>query len=351
MTVWNDIVSQVDNLRLVVEKHAAMSSSGVEKAAALLRSAGNVCFAGVGSGLNATIPAYAYLMGKGIASQYIDATELTYDLFPGVKRSALVLNTRSGETVELIKLAKMARKSGIPTIAVTNEPESTVGRMVDVCIPTYSRWDELVVLSAYGGMAATELILASHVAGEQEAMFADLRAAMRQMQPVFSRALENRDRASVMFELGRPIYLLGRGASYASTLTGTLVLEEMARQHAIPMSGGLFRQGPIEVVDDGFRAILFEGAGETALLMQSLGRDLIASGAQVYWIGSTELHNALNLNVPSLPAHVLPLLEAIPLHMLAFDLAQKQGYEPGTVRYIQKVITTETGLPNQNETR
>lgn len=347
MSVWNDIVSQVDNLHSVIEKHAAGSQNNMERAARFLTAAGRVTFAGVGSGLNATIPAHAYLMARAIPSQYIDATELTYDLFPGIKGSALVLNTRSGETIELIKLAKMAREGGVPTVAVTNEPESTVGRMADICIPTHSRWDDLVVLSAYGGMVATELILASYVAGEPVQMLQDLRAAADEMQAVFSRAMENRQRASAMFEAERPIYLLGRGASYASTLAGSLVLEEMARQNAIPMAGGLFRQGPIEVVDSRFTAILFEGAAEPAALNLSLGKDLVAAGGHVYWIGSAELPAALNLSLPKLRGHVLPLLEVIPLHMLAFDLAEKQGYEPGTVRYIQKVITTETGLPNQ----
>jgi glucosamine--fructose-6-phosphate aminotransferase (isomerizing) len=347
MSVWIDIAAQVDNLRSVIEKHAAGSQGDMQWAARLLTAAGRVTFAGVGSGLNATIPAYAYLMAHAVPSQYIDATELAYDLFPGINGSALVLNTRSGETIELIKLARLARQAGVPTVAVTNEPGSTVGRMADVCIPTHSRWDDLVVLSAYGGMLATQLILASHVAGEPDQMLQDLRAAAVEMQAVFERAMGNRQRASAMFGGEGPIYLLGRGASYASTLAGSLVLEEMARQNAIPMAGGLFRQGPIEVVDSRFTALMFEGAREPAALSLSLGRDLVSAGGHIYWIGSAELPGALNLGLPELPGHVLPLLEVIPLHMLAFDLAEKQGLEPGTVRYIQKVITTETGLPNQ----
>ncbi len=128
MSVWTDIVSQVDNLRFVIKKQGASSPGYMERAARLLTQAGRITYTGVGSGLNATIPAYVYLMSHAIPSQYVDATELTYDLFPGIKGSALVLNTRSGETIELIKLAETAREAGIPTVAVTNEPESTVGR-------------------------------------------------------------------------------------------------------------------------------------------------------------------------------------------------------------------------------
>jgi glutamine---fructose-6-phosphate transaminase (isomerizing) len=347
MSVWADINSQTENLRSVVEKHASTSRPDMERAARLLKGAGRVTYTGVGSGLNATIPACTYLMSRAIPAQYIDATEAVYELFPGLPGSALVLNTRSGETVELVKLAEMSRKAGIPTVAVTNEPGSTVGRMADVSIPTYSRWDDLVVISAYGGMLATELILASYVAGEPQHMLEDLRSAVREMQTAFDQALDNRQKASVLFNGSAPVYLLGRGASLASAYAGALVLEEMSRQDAVAMAGGLFRQGPIEVVDDRFRAIMFEGAGPPSMLNVSLAHDLVSMGAGIYWIGRTRVPGALNLQLPELPGHVLPLLEVFPSQLLAFDLARQKGYEPGSVKYIQKVITTETGLPNQ----
>jgi glucosamine--fructose-6-phosphate aminotransferase (isomerizing) len=347
VSVWNDILSQKDNLNLVIEKHSSESRQDMERAAHIIMSAGRVTYAGVGSGLNATIPACTYLMSKAFPAEYIDATEAVYELFPGIKGGALVLNTRSGETIELVKLAEMARKAGIPTIAVTNEPGSKVGRRADVCIPTYSRWDDLVVISAYGGMLATELILASYVTGEPESMLGDLRSAASQTETTIDLALENREKASVLFGGRDPVYLLGRGASIASASAGALVLEEMSRKVSVPMAGGLFRQGPIEVVDDRFRAIVFEGAGQLSLLNVSLGHDLESMGGRIYWIGRTHIPGALNLKLPELPGHILPLLEVIPTQLLAFDLAKNKGYEPGSVQYIQKVITTESGVPNQ----
>jgi glucosamine--fructose-6-phosphate aminotransferase (isomerizing) len=347
MSVWTDISSQTENLRLVLEKHANTSRPDMERAARLLKGAGRIIYTGVGSGLNATIPACTYLMSRGIPAQTIDTTEVVYDLFPGLQGSALVLNTRSGETVELVRLAEMACSAGIPMVAVTNEPGSTVGRLVDVCLPTHSRWDELVVISAYGGMLATELILASYIAGEVQLMLEDLRSAVRQMQTTFNQALVNRQKAIELFVAGSPVYLLGRGASLASAFAGALVLEEMSRQATVAMAGGLFRQGPIEVVDNRFRAIVFEGAGPPSLLNVSLAHDLVSMGAGIYWIGRTQVPGALNLQLPELPGPILPLLEVLPSQMLAFDLAHQKGIEPGSVQYIQKVITTETGLPNQ----
>ncbi len=63
-------------------------------------------------------------------------------------------------------------------------------------------------------------------------------------------------------------------------------------------------------------------------------------------IGTTTLPGALNLSMPDLPPHVLPLLEVVPCQVLAHDLAVQADIQPGRVRYIQQVITTEAGLPN-----
>ena len=131
-------------------------------------------------------------MGKGFPAQSIDATEAIYEMLPGLKNAEIVLNTRSGETAEVVKLARLAREAGIPTVAVTNDLESRTAKLAEVSIPTHSRWDELVVISAYGGMLVTELALAAQVAGELEAMIANLQSAAESSSRVLAQAIEKR---------------------------------------------------------------------------------------------------------------------------------------------------------------
>ena len=345
MTVWNDILSQADNLRNVVESHAQADRKVLEQVARQAERAGRIIFTGVGSGLNATIPATYYLMSCGYPAQYIDTTELIYNLPPGLKGSVLVLNTRSGETAELIRAAEIARQQGISTIAITNEINSTVARLADVCMPTYSRWDDLVVISAYGGMLASELVFAGQILGKLDEVLADLRVAAGAIGETLKQSIEKREALSRLFAQSRPIYLLGRGPSIASTHGGALVIEEMSRRPVVSMATGLFRQGPIEVVDERFQAMLFEGAGEPARLNRILAHELQKKGAGLAWVGTQPLEGAVNILLPKLPAYILPLLEIIPCQVLAHDLTRLAGIEPGMVRYIQKVITGEEGIP------
>jgi glucosamine--fructose-6-phosphate aminotransferase (isomerizing) len=196
-------------------------------------------------------------------------------------------------------------------------------------------------------MLATELVLASHIVGKLDAMLVELKATADQTQTVLDSAIEMRQKVAALFGSSSPLYLLGRGASIASTLGGELVLEEMARQVTVAMAAGLFRQGPIEVVDEHFHAVVFGGSGEPARLNENLAKELLALKAAVLWIGPTRLQGALNLQLPEIPDYLLPFLEILPIHILAYDLAQMKGFQPGSVRYIQRVITNEMGIPNR----
>ena len=354
MTVWDDILSNPSNLHDVLTAHLSGDPSGLNAAARLVNQAGRVVFTGIGSGMNATIPACYYLVSQGFPAQYQDTTEAAYSLFPSLKGSTVVLNTRSGETAELVRLAGLAKENKLHTVAVTNEPGSRVGRMVDVCIPTHSRWDMLVVISAYLGMAATELLLAGKVAnewkpGEFSRMAYELQRAVDEMDDVLKQVINQRQELLDAVQEAPVLYLLARGPALASAIGGSLVIQETSRRHVFAMPTGLFRQGPIEVVNKRFYAIMFEGCGETAALNYCLAQELLDQKAKIIWIGGTHLPGAVNVRMPDFSEHILPLFEILPAQVLAHDLAVHDGITPGEVRHIQAVITSEHGIQSQSD--
>lgn len=347
MSMWDDILANPGNLQSVLISHLNSDRRALTKAAMMIHQSRHVVFTGVGSGLNATIPASYYLMNHGFPSQYLDATEASYQLFPGLKDSVIVLNTRSGETAELVRLVRLARQELIPTIAVTNEPKSQVGQNADVCIPTYSRWDELVVVSAFLGMAASELLLAAMVLNTFDQMAGEIQVAADLMSGTLQQVIAQRKELVNTLKDANPLYILGRGPSLASAISGALVIQETSRRHVIALPTGMFRQGPIEVLNPQFRAIMFEGCGETALLNRQLAQELLEQGGKIVWVGGNHLPGATHVALPELPDYILPLLEIIPAQVLAHDLALYDGITPGQVKHIQRVITSEAGIMGQ----
>ena len=353
--LWDDIQAQGDNLRHVVDHVYGAERRSLVEAAQFLRNDKPIVFVGMTSAAYTCYPAEFFLGQHGRFAGAIGASEALYSMLPSLRDTNVVINSRSGETAEIVKLSGALMDAGIPFVAVTNEPESTLAHQSTHVVWSDTRKDDLVSINIITGMTVACLALAAELTDQLDAMRPDMDRLVDAMDGAVQRAADRGDEVADLFGATRPLYLLYRGASKLSALCGRLVLEEVARYPATPLEIGEFRQGPIEVVDERFGAILFAAGGEMAAADQELAEDIRSCGGRVLAVSSlqeAEPQLASNtdgsvFSIASLPHYLGPIVELAPVQMLAYKLAERQGYAPGTVRYITKVITTETGIPNR----
>jgi glucosamine--fructose-6-phosphate aminotransferase (isomerizing) len=299
------------------------------------------------------IPAQFYLGQHGRYASTVGASDALYSLLPALSEANVVINSRSGETAEIVKLGQALVEAGVPFLAVTNEPQSTLARQATHILWSNTRKDDLVSINVVTGMTVACLALCAEAVGQLDALRPDLDKLPAAMEDAVAQAVRQANEITDLFAETRPLYLLYRGARQAAALCGRLVLEEVARRPAVPLESGEFRQGPNEVVDGHFGAILFAGSGEMAALDLRLAQDIHACGGRVLVVGSPDLCERLvgsgipSFTIAPLPSYLSPIVELAPVQLLAYKSAERQGYAPGTVRYITKVITSEAGIPNQ----
>jgi glucosamine--fructose-6-phosphate aminotransferase (isomerizing) len=349
--LWEEIQLQADNLTQVLEHLYGPERPALERAADFIRNDRPILFTGVASAAYLCMPSEFYLGSRGRVASTIYAADAIYSLLPALRNANLVINTRSGETAEIAKLCQLLKAQGIPFTTITNEPGSTAAQMADRVVWVNTHKDTLVSINVVTGMMAATLLLSAAVMGELDVLRLQLDQVVIAMQEAIDQAAEQAGAMAAFFAGLRPIHLLYRGATRGAAYCGRLALEEVARFPSVPLEAAEFRQGPNEVVDEHFGAVLFNPAGEQGLLNTTLARDLLRSGGRVMAVGNTDSladHPAL-LKFPcgNLPDFLRPLVEVIPMQVLAYKLAEAQGYTPGEVRYITKVITSETGIPNQ----
>jgi glucosamine--fructose-6-phosphate aminotransferase (isomerizing) len=295
------------------------------------------------------MPAEVYLGMHGGPARVIYSSEALYNLLPSLENSNVVINSRSGETVELVKLGQALHARGIPFVTITNEPDSTLARISPKIVWADSRKDELVSINIVTAMMLTTVMLSAAALGKLDELVPALRRLPEQMAQVVRQASARAEEMWDYFNGIRPIYLIYRGLLKGSAFNGRLVLEEIARTPGIAMEAGDFRQGPNEVIDERFGALLFVSGGHQGKLNLSLGRDIRASGGKVMMVGRTngwQEVGGLSFDIDDVPEELLPVLATVPAQLLAYKLAEHQGYTPGEVRYISKVILTEEGIPN-----
>ncbi len=348
--LWNDIQAQGDNLKTVIAHLLGQEMSHIEQSAAFLKNEKPITLIGIGSAAYLCEPAAAVLQQNGRPAYVVCASDALYSALPSLRQTNVVINSRSGETIEVVKVCQALVQEDIPYILITNEPESTAAKTARHVIWSNSRKDELVSINIVTSMMTTTLILALATLG----LLDSFRPALERLPNTLAETVQ---KSSVLAQkigglLGetRPVYLLYRGADKGAAYCGRLVLEEVARRPAVAMEAGDFRQGPMEVVDSHFGAVVVAPQGAQGNLNLTLAKNILESQGRVLLIGNCaedSADNHLNIPIAEIPNELLSVVAVVPAQVLAYEIAKAQGFTPGEVRYISKVITTEEGIPNQ----
>lgn len=320
---------------------------GAESAA----KASGIILSGMGSSLFACVPLAGYLAARGVAAAVVEAAELlhygTELCRPG---SLVVLVSRSGETIEVAKLLPVLKDRGVTLIGVTNVPQSLLAREASHTILIHSFADELIAVQTYVGTVMALLLLGAAIVGEGEALWqTDAEALVHALDGFIPDCVETSASWRSFLESPRAIYLLGRGASLGSVSEGVLLFHEAARTPAVGMSAGHFRHGPVEVVNQEFRAVVFATQGATRDLDTALTADIASLGGIVRVVGgpgSASPGHAPVMPLCAWPAGVpeifAPVAEIIPIQIAALCLAQLRGITPDKFRFASQVTSSES---------
>ena len=250
--------------------------------------------------------------------------------------------SQSGRTRDVVEYVQRVRERGAFTVAVTNDPESELAREADDVLPLVAG-PELAVAATktYLSTLAALGLLAAHSSGEGATFAAQLRATVELMRSLIP-ALEGRIAAvAVPFAFAGRMFVVGRGAEYATAREISLKLLETCRVAAEPLTATAFAHGPVAALDSLFPVWAIASEDETlpAVLeaiarAKQAGATVIASGTAAQTIADADYV----LPVPALPSPLLaPLLSVVPGQLFAWALARTKGLDPDEPRGLSKV--------------
>jgi glucosamine--fructose-6-phosphate aminotransferase (isomerizing) len=322
--------------------------AALQAAVELLAKKKRVVVTGMGASLFAGI-GFAYaLSSRGWSAQTIEASELLYYLDAAVDAdTAVVLVSRSGESIEVTRLLKKLKRRGSATIGLMNVRESSLGREVDQPIFIASPPDEFIAIQTYTGTLATFALLQAALRQELSLAAEELDETAELLSHWIPECVRAREAWDSFLGLSGPCYLLGRGANLGSVAEGVLLMHETAKCPAVGMSIAQFRHGPVEAVDVDFHAIVLGTQVQTAELDLAFANDLLAMNGTVRWLGAP----VVDSTIPHLcawpngmPKTFGAVLETIPLQVLAYRKAELMGISPGKFRWAPQVTTSESGF-------
>ncbi len=281
------------------------------------------------------------------------ASELRYRNPPMDRNTILLAITQSGETADTLAAMRESKRMGHPTLALCNAVGSSIAREADGGVYLHAG-PEIGVAStkAFTSQATVLAMLALYFGRMRHLSIAQgqrMVAELRALPDAVRRALACHDRVkeiAARYADCRNCLYLGRQYLYPLALEGALKLKEISYIHAEGYPAAEMKHGPIALVDAATPSVFLVPRGSVFDKVMSNMQEIKARGGPVIAVcgeGDREVAEVADeiVEIPDVPEHLQPIVAAIPLQLLAYEIAVLRGCDVDKPRNLAKSVTVE----------
>jgi glucosamine--fructose-6-phosphate aminotransferase (isomerizing) len=361
-----EIYEQPEALAATMAHYApkgTLDANAFAKVADALRGRQRIVIAASGSSRHAGLAGEIMLEDyAGLAVDVEYASEYMYRSTHTLHDPGVIVISQSGETADTLASLREANARGLATVAITNNAESSMAREANASLPTLAGREVAVpATKSFTTQLCVLYVLSLFLARLGGRMTAQGVAAHCEQMERLSRLLEEqlesweRQISGIAERLreARTFLYLGRAIHYAIAREGALKLKESAYVQAEGLPVGELKHGPNALVspeaplvvlatrdrDDPDSSLRYE---RTLQLM----RDMHAQGAEIVAVHVEGDEEAAQLSrysvaVPAVDEFLLPMLEVVPLQLLAYFMAVQRGINVDAPRNLVKAVVRE----------
>jgi glucosamine--fructose-6-phosphate aminotransferase (isomerizing) len=287
-----------------------------------------------------------YLLGAVNGLMVALATPSLFSIYEQPPRfgNALVLGiSQSGRSPDIVAVLAEARRQGALTTAITNIPDSELGREADFVINQQAGVERSIAATkTFTSQLAAIALLSATLAQNAEML-----RALEQIPDTVTTTLGMETeiaRVTERYRYMRDCVVIGRGYNYATAFELALKLKELTYTIAEPYSSADFLHGPLALIEHGFPAIVIAPSGVMLPEIQDFIHTLKQREAEVITISDDKDTLALAripLKLPgAVPEWLSPITTIIPGQLFAMHLAYVRDYDPDHPRGLRKVTET-----------
>ncbi len=269
-------------------------------------------------------------------------------------KSLTIVISQSGETADTLAALRLVRAAGGKVLSICNVRNSSIDRESDGHL-YMNAGAEIGVASTKAFTATMALIhvLAVAIAKVKGAISKDaekievqaLLAAPSHLDTVLAFEKFFAQAAEILKSVKGFLYM-GRGAHYPIALEGALKLKELAYMHAEGYAAGEMKHGPLALIDEKMVIVMLAPSDELYDKTVSNLEEAKARGGKVISLGTGDNKRLKDLSdhylaLPEAPQVIYPLIETIPLQLLAYHVANSLGHDVDQPRNLAKSVTVE----------
>jgi len=259
-----------------------------------------------------------------------------------LQRALVIGISQSGEGEDINLVIENARACGAHTVGITNEPASSMTRIVDETLVMHGgRERSVAATKTFTGQMMLLYMLAAELSNSKPAL------PYESIPGLAAKALEQK--SAILELVQRYVFMencvvVGRGLAYANAYELALKLMETCYVVAERFSAADFLHGPVAMVERHFPVILFAPPG----VMLGNVKDLIGRLKELHAdtlaiTADLEAAKACSRSIimpREIDEFLAPIPYIIPGQLFAALLAEAKGLDPDAPRSLSKVTRT-----------
>ncbi len=277
------------------------------------------------------------------------------------KNSLIIAISQSGETADTLAAEREARQKGAKVLSICNVVGSMLTRESSGTIYTHAG-PEIGVAStkAFTGQLTALLLTAFHLGqvrgkltnAASKSLMQEVTRVPHKIETILQHDAAIEDLARQFFRNTDFLYL-GRGIHYPIALEGALKLKEISYIHAEGYPAGEMKHGPNALIDENLPVVIIATRDESdpasmtryektiSNLQEVKARDGIVIA--VVTEGDKLARQTADhvIEIPTAPDLIAPILEIVPLQLLAYHIAVRRGCDVDQPRNLAKSVTVE----------
>jgi len=317
------------------------TQSAIEQTSDFIKHAKTVYITGSGTSYNAALVA-KYLMSKyaKIKIEAIISSELSTLPDSIESNSIFIAVSQSGESADVLEAVNIAKKSNAKILSIANHENSSLVHESSLylgmnCGPEI-------------GVAATKSFtsqLAIIYKITDKLCDGCIGLDFKQISNSISKVLSNHSKIQAIAKELKDvtdIYVLGRGIHHPIASEAALKLKEIPYIHAEGIPGGELKHGPLALMDSNVYVIIINPNDSTYTDTLTSASEIKARGAKIIGISDkkSEVYDHW-IEIPNIKEAMFPIIEIIPIQLLAYYAAVEKDTDPDYPRNLAKSVTVK----------
>jgi glutamine---fructose-6-phosphate transaminase (isomerizing) len=273
-----------------------------------------------------------------------------------------VVISQSGETADTLAAQRECKQKGSKTLAICNVVGSMLTREADGRLMTHAGPEIGVAASKTFTSQLTALfILAMYLGQVRETLSAAASTTLVQelvripgkLEAILSRDSIYDDLVKKLFR-STDFLFLGRGVHFPIALEGALKLKEISYIHAEGYPAGEMKHGPNALIDENLPVVVLatrdpdseESRVRYEKTLSNIQEVKARSGIVIAVACEPDVEEVgkiadFLITIPPTTELLLPILEIVPLQLLAYHIAVRRGCDVDQPRNLAKSVTVE----------